>query len=37
MPFYKQQNTKNCGSACLRIIAKFYGLLIFLQEIPGFF
>ncbi|WP_083833479.1 cysteine peptidase family C39 domain-containing protein [Galbibacter orientalis] len=32
-PFYKQPDSKDCGSTCLRIIAKYYGKLISLQEI----
>jgi ATP-binding cassette, subfamily B, bacterial len=32
--FYKQTDFKDCGSTCLRIIAKHYGKLISLQEIP---
>ena len=32
-PFYKQSDAKDCGPTCLRIIAKYYGKLISLQEI----
>ncbi|MCX2678491.1 peptidase domain-containing ABC transporter [Galbibacter sp. EGI 63066] len=32
-PFYKQPDSKDCGPTCLRIIAKYYGKLISLQEI----
>ncbi|MEZ7528496.1 peptidase domain-containing ABC transporter [Cloacibacterium normanense] len=32
-PFYKQPDTKDCGPACLRIISKYYGKAIALQEI----
>ncbi|WP_245802868.1 cysteine peptidase family C39 domain-containing protein [Cyclobacterium lianum] len=32
-PFYKQPDAKDCGPTCLRIIAKYYGKLISLQEI----
>jgi ATP-binding cassette subfamily B protein len=32
-PFYKQPDSKDCGSTCLRIIAKHYGKLISLKEI----
>lgn len=32
-PFYKQPDSKDCGPTCLRIIAKYYGKLITLQEI----
>ncbi|RAI86792.1 peptidase domain-containing ABC transporter [Algoriphagus yeomjeoni] len=34
-PFYKQPDGKDCGPTCLRIIAKYYGKLISLQEIRG--
>lgn len=32
-PFYKQPDSKDCGPTCLRIVAKYYGKLITLQEI----
>lgn len=32
-PFYKQPDAKDCGPTCLRIISKFYGRSISLQEI----
>ncbi|MEN2436553.1 peptidase domain-containing ABC transporter [Weeksellaceae bacterium A-14] len=32
-PFYKQPDTKDCGPTCLKIIAKFYGKTIPLQQI----
>lgn len=32
-PFYKQADSKDCGPTCLRIIAKYYGNLISLQDI----
>ena len=32
-PFYKQPDAKDCGPTCLRIIAKFYGKTIPLQQI----
>lgn len=32
-PFYKQPDTKDCGPTCLRIISKFYGKTIPLQQI----
>lgn len=32
-PFYKQPDAKDCGPTCLRIIAKYYGKLISIQEI----
>lgn len=32
-PFYKQPDAKDCGPTCLRIVAKYYGKLISLQEI----
>lgn len=32
-PFYKQPDSKDCGPTCLRIVAKYYGKLISLQEI----
>jgi len=32
-PFYKQPDAKDCGPTCLRIIAKYYGKFISLQEI----
>ncbi|KQT22122.1 ABC transporter ATP-binding protein [Chryseobacterium sp. Leaf404] len=32
-PFYKQPDTKDCGPTCLRIISKFYGKSISLQQI----
>lgn len=32
-PFYKQPGYKDCGPTCLRIIAKYYGKLISLQQI----
>lgn len=32
-PFYIQPDSKDCGPTCLRIVAKYYGKLISLQEI----
>ena len=32
-PFYKQPDSKDCGPTCLRIVAKYYGKLISLQDI----
>jgi len=32
-PIYKQPDSKDCGPTCIRIIAKYYGKLISLQEI----
>lgn len=32
-PFYNQPDAKDCGPTCLRIVAKYYGKLISLQEI----
>ena len=32
-PFYKQPDAKDCGPTCLRIISKFYGKNIPLQQI----
>lgn len=32
-PFYKQPDAKDCGPTCLRIVSKFYGKTITLQEI----
>ncbi|WP_419868688.1 peptidase domain-containing ABC transporter [Chryseobacterium sp. CT-SW4] len=32
-PFYKQPDTKDCGPTCLRIISKYYGKTISLQQI----
>ncbi|PKB17077.1 ATP-binding cassette subfamily B protein [Flavobacterium sp. 5] len=32
-PFYKQPDSKDCGPTCLRIIAKYYGKIIELQQI----
>jgi ATP-binding cassette subfamily B protein len=32
-PFYKQPDLKDCGPTCLRIISKFYGKTIPLQQI----
>ena len=32
-PFYKQPDAKDCGPTCLRIISKFYGKSISLQQI----
>lgn len=32
-PFYKQPDSKDCGPTCLRIIAKYYGQNIPLQQI----
>lgn len=32
-PFYKQPDSRDCGPTCLRIVAKYYGKLITLQEI----
>jgi ATP-binding cassette subfamily B protein len=32
-PFYSQPDYKDCGPACLRIIAKFYGKSIALQDL----
>lgn len=32
-PFYRQPDSKDCGPTCLRIISKYYGKLISLQEI----
>lgn len=34
-PFYKQPDAKDCGPTCLRIISKFYGKSIPLQQIRG--
>lgn len=35
-PFYKQPDSKDCGPTCLRIISKFYGKSIPLQQIRDF-
>ena len=32
-PFYKQPDFKDCGPTCLRIISKYYGKIISLQQI----
>ena len=32
-PFYLQPDTKDCGPTCLRIIAKYYGKVLSLQQI----
>ncbi|MEB2774734.1 peptidase domain-containing ABC transporter [Algoriphagus sp. D3-2-R+10] len=32
-PFYKQPDSKDCGPTCLRIIAKYYGKRISLEDI----
>lgn len=32
-PFYKQSDQKDCGPTCLRIIAKYYGKIISLQQL----
>ena len=32
-PFYKQPDAKDCGPTCLRIVSKFYGKSIPLQQI----
>lgn len=32
-PFYKQPDAKDCGPTCLRIVSKFYGKTIPLQDI----
>ncbi|WP_348824366.1 peptidase domain-containing ABC transporter [Flavobacterium aestuarii] len=32
-PFYKQPDSKDCGPTCLRIVAKYYGKVIELQQI----
>lgn len=32
-PFYKQPDSKDCGPTCLRIVSKYYGKTISLQEI----
>ncbi len=32
-PFYKQPDAKDCGPTCLRIISKYYGKTIALQQI----
>jgi ATP-binding cassette subfamily B protein len=32
-PFYKQPDSKDCGPTCLRIISKFYGKNLSLQDI----
>tara|TARA_R110002073_G_scaffold72537_1_gene177068 strand:+ start:28027 stop:30228 length:2202 start_codon:yes stop_codon:yes gene_type:complete len=32
-PYYKQPDSKDCGPSCLRIVSKYYGKLITLQEI----
>ena len=32
-PFYKQLGSTDCGPTCLRIISKYYGKLISLEEI----
>ncbi|QOW09840.1 hypothetical protein Q73A0000_05415 [Kaistella flava (ex Peng et al. 2021)] len=33
IPFYKQPDAKDCGPTCLRIVIKFYGKTIPLQQI----
>ncbi|KFF17664.1 peptidase domain-containing ABC transporter [Chryseobacterium sp. JM1] len=35
-PFYKQPDAKDCGPTCLRIVSKYYGKSIPLQQIRGF-
>lgn len=32
-PFYKQTESKDCGPTCLKIIAKYYGRVIVIQEL----
>ncbi|MCJ7932799.1 MAG: peptidase domain-containing ABC transporter [Chryseobacterium sp.] len=32
-PFYKQPHSKDCGPTCLRIVSKFYGKTISMQQI----
>jgi ATP-binding cassette, subfamily B, bacterial len=32
-PFYQQPDSKDCGPTCLRIVAKYYGKVIELQQI----
>ncbi|MFI8379513.1 peptidase domain-containing ABC transporter [Leeuwenhoekiella sp. NPDC079379] len=32
-PFYKQKDAKDCGPACLKIIAKFFNKIISIQEL----
>jgi ATP-binding cassette, subfamily B, bacterial len=32
-PFYQQHNTMDCGSTCLRMIAKYYGKTISLETL----
>lgn len=32
-PFYKQKDAKDCGPACLKIIAKFYKKTISIQKL----
>jgi ATP-binding cassette subfamily B protein len=32
-PFYKQADGKDCGPTCLKIIAKYYGKNLSLQEL----
>lgn len=35
-PFYKQPDTKDCGPTCLRIVGKYFGKTISLQQIRNF-
>ena len=32
-PFYKQPDSKDCGPTCLKMIAKYYGKTINIQEL----
>ncbi|MEA1850739.1 cysteine peptidase family C39 domain-containing protein, partial [Chryseobacterium sp. MHB01] len=32
-PFYLQPDSKDCGPTCLRIVSKYYGKTISLQQI----
>lgn len=32
-PNYRQAETKDCGPTCLKIIAKFYGKILDIQEL----
>jgi len=35
-PFYKQADLKDCGPTCLKIIAKYYGKTLSIQDLRGY-
>tara|TARA_R110000868_G_scaffold319258_1_gene580017 strand:+ start:5695 stop:7890 length:2196 start_codon:yes stop_codon:yes gene_type:complete len=35
-PFYKQTESKDCGPTCIKIVAKYYGKIIVIQNLRSF-